>query len=439
MKKIPKATFFHIRRVTTMKQIFCVYCGAPNDENEEKCIACGAELKKIAPAKAEETPAEEPTVAEEAATAEEVAPVEETAEAEVSPAEETEAVEESSKVEKILTVEEPEEVQVETPVAPEVPVIKVKKSKPAKAEKKKSGSRVGAIIGTIFLSILLFVFLTVTVLLFSLQRFTSKDNIADGLSKVDMYDAIDIATGNDDLVELVKKYLPKSSLDRIDLNEKSLKKIINSREIERFVSKKAEEYIDDIKNGDDHAEITNEEVFDLITSLEDKIRDELDYSLTYDDYNVIEKNIANAKLELYSLENIKENNETVFLLVKLILSEYLLYGFAAIDLLLVAFIILVNKKRVLSGIKATAILLVVNGAILSVTYAAYHILISFLPSNIKSIIKLASSITNSFINTLLLSGLAFLGAGIVILLIVSAIKKIIAKIKEKKNAKIAKA
>jgi len=298
-----------------------------------------------------------------------------------------------------------------------------------KNKHKKSGNSVLAKIATVFLCVLLAVTSILTVFLCAVGNVISEDTITEAINNIDIYDIVDGYFEEDSLESIVRAYLSSNDYKEMNISEKTLKKYINSSKIKSAVSEKIVDYIRDIKYETGEGSISEKEIIKILKSSEDKFESAFGVALSNRSYENIRNSLKDFDLDDYSLSKLRSGNEEMFVVAKIVLSEYLLYGILVVDILLIALILLANSKKITSGITSIGVLSVICGVLFLLVHFAVKLALSIILNEYvtTSIFDALSPLMDSFTNTILCSGAVMAGTGILAIIISAIINAVMSK------------
>lgn len=382
---------------------FCNNCGSPLSDNARFCTACGAaaEIK---------TEPVEQTIAETIEAPVEV-PVEEPA-----------------------VVETPVEAPVVIPVQP--PVVQESVEPVAAKAPRKINAGFGKTLLSVFLCLIAFILFTGAgiglVTRLSLEKSSIKKTV----------DSLDVAKINiskftgDTENKTVSKFLSAHKLSILSFEEKSLDKLLNEKFVKEFISSKTSAYANDVIKGTDKAEITVDDIVDLISDNWDKICDDLGLPvmIEYSGVKLAKKDIVSifkkalnqsigSNLEKVSMSEIKESNKFIFTIAQYALS-YVCLGIAAGVAFVLLIIVVIMNIRYRGGFKYMGFTTLFAGLIILVLGIG---MMSFLPGVLDGVVEIGKTtykalFSRSYLFALIIGG-ATVVYGVVFVLIGSLLRK----------------
>ncbi len=429
-----------------MKHKFCIYCGAENDVNAKKCLSCNADLVVIDDIREPEgtTPqASEPAVSKNYAHLY----GSQNANSSVSKNDAPFAASQNTEVpEPTVNIRHSEPLADNPPPIPPyyaTPVTYPEYYEPA-VKSKKSGTSAIAKIFTVILCIILFISLAATAALYTVYNVTTPDNIEKWVDELDLYEAAELLTGETFMEEDQEYTITFGSYKIQNIYLKSVKKVVNSKEVKGFVAEKLACYIDDLKTESGKGYIDEDDIIDLLRGdkkdekdgLEGRIRKAFGYAPTENDYKEIKKILKDMNLEDYDLSFLREEEPELFNAVSLALSlfDYIFYGAVALDILLIAAIILINLKRVSSGIKAVGITFIPSGIIFGGIFAAANFVTEKLNDDFKEYWDIFYPLGENAVNNILLIGITLVAVGFITVVTVGIARAVSKRARRKKEA-----
>lgn len=338
---------------------------------------------------------------------------------------------EKSKI--IEGVEEPAPESVSTPTPP--PIITPDKpytQTPAaaytqapvtgRAVEKKQPSGIGIKLLSVFLSIILCVFLLVTCCLDIVRTTLDPDSIADAVTNIEIEDI-----GNYKIPDENGEEVPVSKLildicdeevkEKYNLDEDKVIAVLEDTKADEFLAEVIADYSAYFVKGEELRELNSERIISWIKENEETIENVVEYEFKDADYAYLEKELDNNEI-IKSLSKSEIESE-VSVNMAVISNTLSLWAFIIMATLCIAFavvIVVINRKKLRALFTyITVCFAVVGGFYLLVSGSLFIVMSAFLP-------KLINDILGSLVVGVLLRGGIMFGVG----LIASIVYKIIA-------------
>lgn len=344
---------------------------------------------------------------------------------------------EKSKI--IEGVEEPAPESVSTPTPP--PIITPDKpytQTPAaaytqapvtgRAVEKKQPSGIGIKLLSVFLSIILCVFLLVTCCLDIVRTTLDPDSIADAVTNIEIEDI-----GNYKIPDENGEEVPVSKLildicdeevkEKYNLDEDKVIAVLEDTKADEFLAEVIADYSAYFVKGEELHELNSERIIGWIKENEETIENVVEYEFKDADYDFLEKELNNNEiiksLSESELESGTDSNMSEVINALSLAMNWIMWVFiimAVICVAVAAVIVVINRKKLRALFTyITVCFAVVGGFYLLVSGSLFIVMSAFLP-------KLINDILGSLVVGVLLRGGIMFGVG----LIASIVYKIIA-------------
>lgn len=429
---------------------FCSECGGRVEQINGNCTQCGKSYDPVNPEPAVEEPVvvaipvaepvvEEAPLVEEPVTA---APVTEAPIAE-EPAAKEPVVEEPVAEEPVIVEPIVEEPVVEAPVVPKpiapapaaapAPVVapvtnpsppakptqaqktakKAKKEKPQKQKKPKKEKKVsaGTVIITVLMSIFLFVFTLVGVVLFSVRQFANEDTMEQIIENVDISDILGIMGEDykDSFYDTLGDFI-KQETDT-EISPKKLEKLVEGTTIKPFLAGKLNDYVNDFLYDEDNFDITEKEMRKLMKKNAKVIEEELDAEVSEEVLDAVANWLVNEDtIESFMPATLKKDQPVAYYAINISLSWITLVLIAIIILLCIVTMLRNSASQAAIGGGVVCIIL---GGLTSVA----ALITIWMPSLIGRFIggDLIAAVVESFLSANIIIFAAVLAVGILAL------------------------
>ncbi len=315
-----------------------------------------------------------------------------------------------------------------------------KAPKPPKAPKAKKSSGKKPVGVTVFLTVLLSIFLFILLLassaVFTVRYITLPQNIEKIIDTVDIEDAInELVTFKDskgkkiDFAEYIAAYA-KNELD-VKIKESKVDDLLKTPLVTSFISEQADKYIDALLSGG-NAAIERDDVEDFLKDNGELINKKLGIELEDEDFEAIAEKIITDKTEKQlQLSNIKKEMKDlsfIFISAQIGFSYITLASLILLSALLI-FLMFLNKPS--QAVLSMGIIFIIIGFI----YGAGGLVSMLIPEILEAIIifefiENIISFVTSFI--LILAAILF-GSGVVLLIIRAIVLACISAFKKKKR------
>lgn len=287
----------------------------------------------------------------------------------------------------------------------------------AKPRERKSGSSVWVRVASVFLCIFLTVSLLATALVLDLRTITDSQQLAKtlevaltpasvvirplagGVELPDIEISPDMTA--DKLVDLVYEELQKTYGADLDISKAQLRRFYDKSTLPQRISELIAGYATDLFHGTQETEITEDDVMDIIheneqlieSTFDVKVRDKLIREvLGFLDLEELNESIQQDVIE--EISGTEVGGTTVGDLLQNLMgyaSDGVLWLMVGINVLLIAALMLLNWRRLASGLRFVAIAMLVAGALLA------------LPSILVPLLMGGNALVNVLVRTLLSS------------------------------------
>lgn len=297
-----------------------------------------------------------------------------------------------------------------------------------RAVEKKQPSGIGIKLISIFLSIILCVFLLVTCCLDIVRTTLDPDSIADAVTDIDVENVgnykIEDENGEEVPVKkLILDFCDEEVKEKYNLDEDKVIAVLDDTKADEFLAEVIADYSAYFFKGEELRELNSERIISWIKENEETIENVVEYEFKDADYDYLEKELNNneiikslseSELESGTNSNMSEVSNALSLLM-----NYIMWVFIIMEVLCIFFavvIVVINRKKVRALFTyVTVCLAVVGGFYLLVSGSLFIVMSAFLP-------KLINDILGSLVLGVLLRGGIMFGVG----LISSIVYKIIA-------------
>lgn len=369
---------------------FCTKCGACLDDKALFCTQCGASFQNNPDNSAEKSKT--------AGGAENPAP---------------EAVSTPTPT-PIITPDKP---YTQTPAAAytQAPVT-------GRTGEKKQPSGIGIKLLSIFLSIILCVFLLVTCCLDIVRTTLDPDSIADAVTDIEVDDIgnYKIPDENGEEVpvsKLILDFCDEEVKEKYNLDEDKVIAVLEDTKADEFLAEVIADYSAYFVKGEELRELNSERIISWIKENEETIENVVEYEFKDADYAHLEKELDNN--EVIKSLSASELESEVSVNMSVVSNTLSLWSFIIMATLCVAFaavIVVINRKKLRALFTyITVCLAVVGGFYLLISGSLFVVMSVFLP-------KLINDILGSLVFGVLLRGGVMFGVG----LFASIVYKIIA-------------
>ncbi len=236
--------------------------------------------------------------------------------------------------------------------------------------------------------IVLFVFLAVGTVLFTIRRSTTEEEINSVVSEINLADIrVGVMMNDDDadlsLAEYIHDHVNPELLSRYNLSEGNIEELLEEEDIKTFLSEKLWEYCDYIYSGGSEPKVTAREIVKLLEKNESAIYRITGYQLAESDYQSIEDSLNETTIGALDLSNVSEDYEGTFSLLRAVLSYWLIALIAALVLMLCVLIFVLYRKYIAHAFLAAGItfalmgllclmISVISGNMVDVLYDAFY-------------------------------------------------------------------
>lgn len=232
------------------------------------------------------------------------------------------------------------------------------------------------IVGDVLIGILVFAFLLSGVLVLAVGNITSEDTVAEIVENADLYEiygdfANDVSGTNVNLTEELSELIVDA--EQYNITKKSVKKLVESKEVKEFLTDTLTEYIQALADGGEVDALAEDDVIDLFRDLEKRLPKAVGFGAQWD-YDAVKEMLDEVDFENFSIEAFfDEAPEELVTSVRFV--KYLIPAAIALFVLsaaLLALIWVINRKHLsgffyaggisvfLAGLFSTAIFLVLG-------------------------------------------------------------------------------
>lgn len=297
-----------------------------------------------------------------------------------------------------------------------------------RAVEKKQPSGIGIKLLSVFLSIILCVFLLVTCCLDIVRTTLDPDSIADAVTNIEIEDI-----GNYKIPDENGEEVPVSKLildicdeevkEKYNLDEDKVIAVLEDTKADEFLAEVIADYSAYFVKGEELHELNSERIIGWIKENEETIENVVEYEFKDADYDFLEKELNNNEiiksLSESELESGTDSNMSEVINALSLAMNWIMWVFiimAVICVAVVAVIVVINRKKLRALFTyITVCFAVVGGFYLLVSGSLFIVMSVFLP-------KLINDILGSLVLGVLLRGGIMFGVG----LIASIVYKIIA-------------
>ncbi len=238
-----------------------------------------------------------------------------------------------------------------------VPSQVKKENKVKQTTKISSGKRIAVAFVSFIFSIIFFLLSVATFGLIMFRNTFNEKLISDmfkevSFFKMDVSNFMKTDNEKDDFIEnkdddvvvsdIIYNMCNQEMLDRYNIDEESMKKILEETDADAFVSGKIEDYIVDLYKNDGSGKIEGQEIVDFIEENSDTIYDITGYEFTEKDYEEIETK-SEEFLDKISLDDIEKKYNINFSLIRFLTSYYLIGILIFLMVVIAAILILINS------------------------------------------------------------------------------------------------
>lgn len=251
-------------------------------------------------------------------------------------------------------------------------------------KKKLTAGNVISTIVSVFLAVILIIPVVLTAIVGAVKAQVSESSINSSVKEIRVFDIVDGSILNDYehpdgkhtgfVAYMYQMIYPNETViddEKYRNFEDSVREIMDSdkneasQAVREFVSEKLSAVIADIKNNTAHAEITADDIVELVEDIEDELETEFGFDITDADYEMIREEIEKREIVKLSVKAIKKGNEEIFKAIEYILSDVTFIILAAVGALLLILTIAVKGRHFQTG-------LIIGGASLALTGGAIY-------------------------------------------------------------------
>ena len=267
--------------------------------------------------------------------------------------------------------------------------------------------------------ILIFVFLSTTITLFTARSIVGPNNVKNMLSNLKVAEMVD----NTPVERLVS-----------EIDNKEIEKIYHSTKLKGYVEKVALEYSRYLLGGKQPNGLNSKEIVNIMKREKAVIENTTGASLTDNDYDRIDNFFTNEDNVGFLSPDVQTTEELN--IVHIVLSLYVLIASLVLTLLFIFLLFLVRKYRMDSFIWASVPIITTSVIYTACCFIGKPIILSLFDGAEQFVIDIANVILNGVLIPVLIIGGTTLLTGVIFILIYIITNKIIKSKKKKEEIKV---
>ena len=279
----------------------------------------------------------------------------------------------------------------------------------------------GRIIGSIFMTIFVFVLGSYGIFGLLVRLGTSSNKIADvvtnSISNVTIqFDNADSEELAPYLAEVITEYTD------VDVSEEDISKILEKGYIKEFITNKSQDYIDDILHNTGDGKITDKEIEDILDNVYNDLSE--DYNIKKSEFDDVKSRLIDSvDFDTLDIDTYRDSASILINAIGIAFSYPVIFACLGIAFILYILLIVVNKSGIVSG---------VVGIVMSVPVIATGVVGLLAPKVFNRIYELGIDFYKSLFSSLSLTALA-IGGGLLLVSILSLILTGVFKKKARSN------